>query len=429
MSIRISIKSLAALALLAGLSPLPAYAQQGSSLGSTKALSVNEDLLSNVLTKVRKSLVRVMVSGEFSCMGTIVQGDGLILTKLSELHGSESISCELPDGRMPQAKILAKNDYFDLVLLKIDIDELTAVEWTLSNSAAVGSWVASAGPDKKPAAVGVVGVAARNIKNSRMEDTFIPRPNGGFLGIQMDVPDDGNSGVRIKVSKDSPAEKAGLKDDDIVVGLNGMKIFEVDQLRSIISGYKPSDKIKLQVKRSDKELAIEATLAKRPASLNQAGRGDMQNRMGSQLSDRRSGFPTILQHDGVIKPTDCGAPLVDLDGHVVGLNIARAGRTESYAIPSETILSLLPDLMAGKNTNRILANTVLTPSQEEDLNRQIKAAQGKVKDNQSDLDYLQAIKKRADDLRAQRKAEDADTKRVKHVEKLEEMPKPAGIKN
>ena len=32
-------------------------------------------------------------------------------------------------------------------------------------------------------------------------------------------------------------------------------------------------------------------------------------------------------------PADCGGPLVNLDGKVVGMNIARAGRTESYAIP------------------------------------------------------------------------------------------------
>ena len=45
----------------------------------------------------------------------------------------------------------------------------------------------------------------------------------------------------------------------------------------------------------------------------------------------------ILQHDSVLKPSECGGPLVDLDGKVVGINIARAGRTETYAIPSEVV--------------------------------------------------------------------------------------------
>jgi hypothetical protein len=35
---------------------------------------------------------------------------------------------------------------------------------------------------------------------------------------------------------------------------------------------------------------------------------------------------------------------------VVGVNIARAGRTETRAIPSEVIRSLLPGMMPGKET-------------------------------------------------------------------------------
>src|SRR5439155_21464335 len=76
--------------------------------------------------------------------------------------------------------------------------------------------------------------------------------------------------------------------------------------------------------------------------------GNPQERMGSDLSNRRGGFPFILQHDTVLKPKDCGGPLVDLDGKVVGINIARAGRTESYAIPSEKVQALLEDLNSGK---------------------------------------------------------------------------------
>jgi serine protease Do len=39
---------------------------------------------------------------------------------------------------------------------------------------------------------------------------------------------------------------------------------------------------------------------------------------------------------------------VDLDGKVIGINIARAGRTESYAVPTEAVLPLLSDLLSGK---------------------------------------------------------------------------------
>ena len=55
-----------------------------------------------------------------------------------------------------------------------------------------------------------------------------------------------------------------------------------------------------------------------------------------------------LQHDSVLKPNECGGPLVNLEGQVLGINIARAGRTESYAIPSEAIRPLLEKLKAAK---------------------------------------------------------------------------------
>jgi serine protease Do len=79
--------------------------------------------------------------------------------------------------------------------------------------------------------------------------------------------------------------------------------------------------------------------------------------MGSELSGRRSGYPTILTHDSVLRPTDCGGPLVDLDGNVIGINISRAGRTESWTVPTEVIQSVLADLKAGKSTPIAVAPT------------------------------------------------------------------------
>ena len=68
--------------------------------------------------------------------------------------------------------------------------------------------------------------------------------------------------------------------------------------------------------------------------------------MGSELSETRSGFPLALQHDCPIDPDACGGPLVNLDGDVVGINIARAGRIKSYALPSHVIQELLAQVKA-----------------------------------------------------------------------------------
>ena len=96
---------------------------------------------------------------------------------------------------------------------------------------------------------------------------------------------------------------------------------------------------------SDDTLVVKPVLGRLPKQMA----GNPQEKFGNALSNRRGGFPTILQHDTVLKPADCGGPLVDLDGKCVGLNIARAGRTETYAIPSEDLLAMLPDLKSGKS--------------------------------------------------------------------------------
>src|SRR5690606_17538087 len=66
------------------------------------------------------------------------------------------------------------------------------------------------------------------------------------------------------------------------------------------------------------------------------------------LSERRTGFPLALQHDTVLTPQECGGPLVDLDGRCVGINIARAGRVNSYALPASVVLPLVAEFKAGK---------------------------------------------------------------------------------
>jgi hypothetical protein len=111
-----------------------------------------------------------------------------------------------------------------------------------------------------------------------------------------------------------------------------------------IGRLKPGDKVLLKIKRDNEDLEIEAKLGKR----NPKDFLNPQELMGTKLSNRRGGFPAIIQHDSGIRPEDCGGPLVDIEGKAVGINIARAGRTETYALPADDIQKLLPDLKSGK---------------------------------------------------------------------------------
>jgi serine protease Do len=347
--------------------------------------------------KARQSTVKVLCDGKEAALGTVVGPDGWVLTKYSELKGRTT--CKLPDGRDLEAQVVGVQETYDLALLKIDARGLTPVEWDESKAAPVGNWVASAGLAADPVAVGVVSVGVRKL-NPKERPPRDPSKSG-YLGISL-APIEGT--VKIdQVMPGTPAAKAGLKANDVVLSLGGKAFKDVQEFVDAIGSHKPGEEITLKIKRGSEEKEIKAKLDKRPPD-----RGDIQNSMGGTLSPRRVGFPTFLQHDTVLKPQDCGGPVVDLDGKVIGVNIARAGRTESYAIPSEAVQTLLLDLMSGK-----LAPKETTVAVE--LTAADKVAAARAALQRAEADKATAEKKLAELKAALEKAE-AELKREKEKE-------------
>ncbi len=66
------------------------------------------------------------------------------------------------------------------------------------------------------------------------------------------------------VIKDSPADKAGLLAEDILLEINSQKITKDNLLGNIIQKYNIGDTLNLKIKRADKILNLKATLAERP---------------------------------------------------------------------------------------------------------------------------------------------------------------------
>jgi serine protease Do len=315
-----------------------AYAQRGRRT-SDVAVKTSPRFLSafrEVVAVPSRSTVRVRCDDRATVLGAVVAADGWIITKASELKGE--IVCQLHDGRELPARLVGVSEPYDLAMLKIEVKGLTPVEWRDSKDDAVGSWVATPGMERDPTAVGVLSVAARKISGPELAR----RGNsGGFLGVRVAPIKDG---VKIaEVLHGGAAEKAGFEEDDVILAVAGKSIADADSLFKALSKWKPNDVVTVRVKRKGEEVQLKPKLGSRPME-----RGEFQNQLGSKLSDRRTGFPMVLQHDTILRPSDCGGPLVDLDGKVIGINIARSGRTESYAIPSETIKTLLDDLKSGK---------------------------------------------------------------------------------
>lgn len=88
----------------------------------------------------------------------------------------------------------------------------------------------------------------------------------GYLGIGLGDRRDGGSGAVItEVQADSPADKAGLKVNDVVVAINGKTVTGQGALIAAIRDAAPGDKVTITVDRDGDKKELVATLTTRPA--------------------------------------------------------------------------------------------------------------------------------------------------------------------
>ncbi|QDU96472.1 S1C family serine protease [Lignipirellula cremea] len=311
----------------------------GASFASAQRVSKNERNHRTVLTAFRdvvatpkRSTVIVINDGKPAALGAIVDTAGYIITKASELHGA--LVCELDSGEKLPAELLGVHRETDLALLKIEAKDLPVIQWRTADEPLAGSWLATPGPGELPISIGVVGAISREIEAP-----------SGILGILLDQDD---KGPRIdQVMPGSGAERAGLLVNDIVTMVNGQLVKTREELIRYVRTFQPGEILKLKVLRNEKSIELAATLGNRSMFDESDKRRDFQNSLGGDLSERRTGFPAAIEHDSVLRPQDCGGPLVDLDGKAVGINIARAGRVSTYSLPASVVLPLIKNLKKG----------------------------------------------------------------------------------
>jgi len=111
------------------------------------------------------------------------------------------------------------------------------------------------------------------IKKYKMDDELLLiDEKSGFLGVQIqDLSDQLSDKFKVKVGagvlvsevvEDSPAEKAGLKEGDIITKVDAKKIKNAGDLTTTIRGYEPESKVSVSVIRDGKKKKLKATLGK-----------------------------------------------------------------------------------------------------------------------------------------------------------------------
>jgi serine protease Do len=191
---------------------------------------------------------------------------------------------------------------------------------------------------------------ARNIMDRLVTEGKVTR---GYLGIniqpltrdlakQFHLPDESGGVMVGGVSPDSAAEKAGLKDGDVILELNGKKVSDPSSLQLTVAQAPPGSKVNMRVLRSTEsgkptEKNLTATLAELPKEYL------VTDERGSQREHGQSGTDAL---DGV-EVTDLDARVrrqIDIPPKVQGALVSNVSQDSNAAEaglrPGDVILEI-----------------------------------------------------------------------------------------
>lgn len=340
-------RDLAPLCRRAPLAPVVARLESYTALpGQRKSDSALLAAASSAASERDGGTVRVTAGGRQVALGTVMSAAGDVLTKASELPEG-AIECVLANGRSVPAERVAADTGWDLALLRIRAPGLRPLR--LTDHAGVGAWTLTPNARGDVEAIGVVGVGEMPVRGRGIA----PRPTSkAFLGVRVEPldPELGLSmglkqGVRLTVQPDFPAERAGIRTGDVALEADGKPIANPDAFMDLLVAKHPGDSLRVHLARGSERLDVTVKLTTRPADL--PGRGGLPVLLSGEVSQMQGPFPRVLQHDAMLPPEAMGGPLLDLDGRCIGLNIARADRTSTYAIEAADLRELYAKLKSG----------------------------------------------------------------------------------
>ncbi len=300
-----------------------------------------------IAAPVGKSVVALVAGRTQIALGTVV-GQGKVLTKYSDLK-RERRPVMLVDsaGKVYDARVLFAMPEHDLLMMEVPGLPAPPIDMKAYVDAEEGDVIAAISPSGRVSDFGVVSVAQRSL---RADD----QP---YLGLVSDPRWDGGGVLIAGVEAGSGAHRAGLSAGDVLVKLNGKPVDGLYSIRAAMAGVRPGEKVGVELLRGGQPVEGEMTTGARPRVMKfPQKRLDKMNSMGNRMSVKRDEFPLVIQSDITLLPERTGCPIIDVKGKFVGLALSRAGRTETYILPSwicrELVEGVLPQVVKRRNGGR-----------------------------------------------------------------------------
>jgi serine protease Do len=257
--------------------------------------------------------------------GFIIDPSGLIVTNNHVVGHADKIVVSLTNGTRLPAQVIGTDELTDVALIKVQATgPLPAVTFGDSRQVEVGDWVLAGGnPFGLGGSVtaGIVSARGRDLGAGPFDNflqldapinpgnsggpifnmdgqvvgvsTAIVSPSGGSVGIGFATPSElvmpiinqlrtsghiergwlgvsvanSDNGVTIAgIEHTSPAARAGLRQGDIILSVNGERIEGALGLIRTVAAVSPGSSVNLTIRRQGREFDVPVTVGQRPAS-------------------------------------------------------------------------------------------------------------------------------------------------------------------
>lgn len=176
---------------------------------------------------------------------------------------------------------------------------------------------------------------AKFVMNSLIENGKVER---GFLGVSIqDIGTDLREAMGLtstkgalvtKVLKDAPAEKAGIKEGDVILSFNGKTVKNSSHLKNLVAMVSPGTKVGVSIWRDGQTKAVKVRLGKRPEELaGWEGKTGEGNWLGMQVEETDSGVVVKDVYSGS-EASDAGLREGDLIKKIGEVSINNMGDFE-----------------------------------------------------------------------------------------------------